>query len=155
MANSGWTTRLSFFAALALAGPALAQAPGATPEATLDALHAAAARADGEAYFGLFTPDATYLYDPYEEPVRGLDALGPWWDENRDGPDEAFTMGSEVVAVDGDVAVVRVEVAYGEPVRQEYRDLWVLRFAADGRCSAFEEWPFWPGHGRSPGTAGA
>ena len=101
----------------------------------------------------LFAPDVTYLYDPYEEPVRGLDALGPWWEGGRDGPDEVFIMSSEVVAVDGDVAVVRAEVQYGDPVRQEYRDLWVLRFGGDGRCAAFEEWPFWPGHGRSPSTA--
>jgi ketosteroid isomerase-like protein len=100
----------------------------------------------------LFAPDVTYVYDPYEEPVRGLDALGPWWEEGRDGPDEVFTMTSEVVAADGDVAVARVEVAYGEPVRQEYRDLWVLRFDAAGRCAHFEEWPFWPGHGPSPST---
>lgn len=40
-------------------------ARAATPEqdiaAVLDALHAAAARADGPAYFALYTPDATYL----------------------------------------------------------------------------------------------
>jgi ketosteroid isomerase-like protein len=103
----------------------------------------------------LFAGDVTYLYDPYEEPVRGLAALGPWWEEGRDGPDEVFTMTTDVVAVDGDVAVVRAEVAYGEPVRQEYRDLWIVRFGPDGRCVAFEEWPFWPGHGRSPSTAAA
>jgi hypothetical protein len=40
--------------------------------------------------------------------------------------------------------VVRIEVRYGRPVRQEYRDLWVLRLDDDGRCSWFEEWPFWP-----------
>ncbi len=101
----------------------------------------------------LFSSEVTYLYDPYEEPVRDLDALRPWWEEGRDGPDEAFTMSSEVLAVDGDIAVARVEVAYGEPVRQEYRDLWVMRFDGEGRCAAFEEWPFWPGHGRSPATA--
>src|SRR5207247_503163 len=54
-------------------------------------------------------------------------------------------MASEIVAVDGGTAVVRVEVRYGNPVHQEYRDLWVIRFAADGRCAVFEEWPFWPG----------
>jgi hypothetical protein len=37
-----------------------------------------------------------------------------------------------------------VEVSYGDPVRQEYRDLWIVRFAGDGRCASFEEWPFWP-----------
>jgi ketosteroid isomerase-like protein len=103
----------------------------------------------------LFADDVTYSYDPYEEPVRGLAALGPWWEEGRDGPDEVFTMTTDVLAVDGDVAVVRAEVAYGEPVRQEFRDLWVVRFGPDGRCVAFEEWAFWPGHGCSPSTAAA
>jgi hypothetical protein len=60
-------------------------------------------------------------------------------------------MGSDVVAVDGYTAVVRVAVDYGEPVVSRWRDLWVLRFDADGRCTAFEEWPFVPdqpdGHG--------
>jgi hypothetical protein len=37
-----------------------------------------------------------------------------------------------------------VEVSYGDPVRQEYRDLWIVGFAGDGRCASFEEWPFWP-----------
>ena len=27
---------------------------------------------------------------------------------------------------------------------QEYRDLWVLRFAEDGRVEHFEEWAYWP-----------
>lgn len=44
------------------------------------------------------------------------------------------------------MAVVRAEVGYGDPPTQEYRDLWVIRFAAggDGRCEWSEEWPFWP-----------
>ncbi len=54
-------------------------------------------------------------------------------------------MQAEPVAVEGRTAVVRVEVRYGDPVRQEYRDLWVLRFAADGRVEDFEEWAYWPG----------
>jgi hypothetical protein len=51
------------------------------------------------------------------------------WEAERDGPDEAFRMTSEVVAADGDTAVVRVQVSYGDPVRQEFRDLWIVRFA--------------------------
>ena len=35
------------------------------------------------------------------------------------------------------------EVDYATGSR--WRDLWVLRFAADGRCASFEEWPFAPG----------
>jgi hypothetical protein len=52
---------------------------------------------------------------------------------------------AEPVAVEGRHAVVRLEVRYGDPAPQEYRDLWVLRFAPDGRVEEFEEWAYWPG----------
>jgi ketosteroid isomerase-like protein len=93
----------------------------------------------------LFTEDASYLQGPYREPVVGLPAIARMWEAERDGPTEVFRMTSGIVAVDGDTAVARIEVWYGDPVRAEYRDLWVMRFAADGRCRAFEEWPFAPG----------
>ncbi len=92
----------------------------------------------------LFTPEATYQTAPFEEPFRGLPAIAAMWEAGRTGPDEVFTMASEVVAVDGDTGVARVEVRYGDPVVQHYRDLWVVRFNGAGRCIAFEEWPFWP-----------
>jgi hypothetical protein len=100
----------------------------------------------------LFTEDASYSQGPYEESHIGLEAIGEMWEEERQGPDEAFTMRSEIVAVEGDTAVARVEVRYGEPVNREYRDLWVMRFASDGRCASFEEWAFWP---ERPYAAGA
>jgi hypothetical protein len=63
-------------------------------------------------------------------------------------------MDAQIVAVDGDVAVARVHVRYEDPAPHEYRDLWIIRFAPDGRCQAFEEWPFWPGQPRTaPGAA--
>lgn len=92
---------------------------------------------------GLFTEDARYLPSPWAAPLSGLRAIGEFWEAERAGPDEQFTMTSEVVALTGDVAVVRAEVDYATGSR--WRDLWVLRFASGGRCSAFEEWPFAPG----------
>jgi len=93
---------------------------------------------------GLFAGDATYLHSPYAEPVVGLGRIGEMWEEDRQGPDEVFTMSTDIVALDGDVAVVRALVRYGDPVRQEYTDLWIVRFDATGRCARFEEWPYWP-----------
>lgn len=92
---------------------------------------------------GLFTADVTYRASPWRDPVRGVDAIADFWEVGRDGHDEVFTMSSEVVATDGDVGVVRVEVDYehGTP----WRDLWILRFAPGGQVVAFEEWPFAPG----------
>jgi SnoaL-like domain len=97
----------------------------------------------------LFAPEATYQTAPFEKPFRGLPAIAAMWQAARQGPEDVFAMDSEVVAVDGDTGVVRLEARYGDPVRQTYRDLWLVRFDAQGRCLAFEEWPFWP-----PGAEG-
>ena len=97
----------------------------------------------------LFAPEAVYSTAPFEEPHRGLEAIQKMWEEERSGPQEEFSMTSEPVAVEGDTGVARVEVRYGEPRPQLYRDLWVVRLDAEGRCTSFEEWPFWP-----PGSAG-
>ena len=51
------------------ASPDRAAAPEQDIATVLDALHAAAAKADGPAYFALYTPDATYL---------GTDAAERW-----------------------------------------------------------------------------
>jgi ketosteroid isomerase-like protein len=92
----------------------------------------------------LFTSDASYLPSPWARPINGIDDITRFWDDEREGPDEEFSMAAEVVAVDGDTAVVRVSVEYGGPDGGRWRDLWVVRLARDGRCSSFEEWPFAP-----------
>jgi ketosteroid isomerase-like protein len=103
--------------------------------------------ADLDALGTLFTHDATYSPAPYDETMRGLDAIRDFW---LDDEDDTFTVDTSLVAADDRHAVVRLEVSYGDPIRQEYRDLWVLHFAPDGRVDAFEEWPFWPGKGAEP-----
>jgi uncharacterized protein (TIGR02246 family) len=99
----------------------------------------------------LFSPDASYLAAPWRPPIEGLDAIARFWEDERDGPDEPFTMTSEVVAVEDPNAVVRVHVDYGPGANgtsgSQWRDLWVIRFDADGRCTEFEEWPFAPDQG--------
>jgi ketosteroid isomerase-like protein len=96
----------------------------------------------------LFTEDATYRMSPYQEPARGPDEIGALWERERTGPEEEFEMDWEIVAVEGDTAVARIEVAYAGGT--EYRDLWIARFTPDGRCREFEEWPYWPGQPISP-----
>ncbi|HEX7134971.1 MAG TPA: nuclear transport factor 2 family protein [Iamia sp.] len=91
----------------------------------------------------LFAEGATYLTSPWRAPIVGLEALAAFWDAGRRGPDEAFTLTAEVVAVEGDTGVARVAVDY-EATGNRWRDLWIVRLDADGRCSSFEEWPFAP-----------
>ena len=97
----------------------------------------------------LFTDDARYRTSPYAEPKVGHAEIEAFWldDEGR-----TFSVTAEPVAVEGRDAVVRVEVLDRDPVAQEYRDLWVMRFAPDGRVEDFEEWAYWPGR---PFTAAA
>jgi hypothetical protein len=97
----------------------------------------------------LFADAVTYVASPWAAPMLGVASLRRFWDAARSGPDEGFRMASEVVAVDGSAAVVRVHVDYDDG--QRWRDLWVLTLDDEGRCEHFEEWPFAPvqddGHG--------
>ena len=97
---------------------------------------------DLEAVERLFTEDARYRPSPYDDSEVGHDAIKGFW---LDDEDETFTVEAVPVAVEGDSAVVRVLVRYGDPLRQEYLDLWVMHFANDGRVDDFEEWAYWPG----------
>ncbi|MDQ3579813.1 MAG: nuclear transport factor 2 family protein [Actinomycetota bacterium] len=98
----------------------------------------------------LFSEDAVYLHSPYAEPVHPRSAIERDWEEQRDGPEEVFSMDAEILALtnehsDEPLGVARVVVRYGEPVRQEYSDLWLVWFDVAGRSRRFEEWPSWPG----------
>ena len=100
----------------------------------------------------LFTEDARYRRSPYEEPLAGHSEIQGFW---LDDEGCTFSMTAEPVAVEGRDAVVRAEVQYLEPVAQEYRDLWVLTFAPDGRVEEFEEWAYWPGKSFTAGADAA
>lgn len=117
-----------------------------------------------DALSDLFATDATYSTAPYENPHRGLEAIGRMWEAERAGPDEDFSMSREIVAAEGDTGVARIEVRYRWPdqrggrrnrQRHEYRDLWIFRLNDAGLCFHFEEWPFWPPDQRGAPAGGA
>jgi len=97
----------------------------------------------------LFRSDATYVAAPFDSSVQGRAAIQTFWEAERESADEAFTLTREVIAVEGDVGVARIEVRYGTPPTRVYRDLWIITLDSGGRCVAFEEWPFFPGQQRS------
>ena len=100
----------------------------------------------------LFTETARYRPSPYEASEVGHDAIKAFW---LDDAGQTFSMSAWPVAVEGNDAVVRVDVAYGPPSGQEYRNIWLLRFAADGRVEDFEEWAYWPGRPYSAQATGS
>jgi hypothetical protein len=118
--------------------------------AWIDAYEKAWRTAGTGALTGLFTEDASYRPGPFELTAVGLEAIAEFWEAERDGPEEVFTLSSELVAAQGNTGVARVEVVYAGSRQRTYRDLWVITLASDGRCRAFEEWPFHPEQALSP-----
>ena len=97
---------------------------------------------DPEEIGALFSTDAVYFYDPFHEPVRGREAIVADWIKDRD---EAGTYAgsSRRVLGAGDQAVARGYSRYFNTdgtVRDEYDNLFLLRFDADGRCAEYREW---------------
>jgi SnoaL-like domain len=97
---------------------------------------------DREAIGALFSEEARYRYHPFDEWIRGREAIvESWFDE----PDEPGTYDAayEPVAVEDDVAVATGSSTYTRAdgsVRAVYDNCFVMRFDGDGRCLEFTEW---------------
>jgi ketosteroid isomerase-like protein len=112
----------------------------------------------------LFADDVEYRFHPYDEPVRGRDAVvESWLGESgiatASTRDEAGTYEATYrsVAVDGDLAVATGSTVYtakpAGPADKVFDNCFVLRFDPSGRCCEFTEWymerpePARPEHG--------
>jgi SnoaL-like protein len=97
----------------------------------------------------LFTADAEYRYHPWDDPVVGRaaivgDWLAPGGDAaNRDKPGTVEAKYS-CYAADGERAVAVGWTTYRDapdgPVTRRYENVWLMDFAADGRCRSFVEY---------------
>lgn len=84
-----------------------------------------------------------YRYRPYHEAkaVRGVDAVVDSWLEDPDDPD-SWEAEYHPFAVDGDRAVATGYsryVATADAPEQTYHNVFLMRFAPDGRCAEFTE----------------
>ena len=84
----------------------------------------------------LFAEDAAYRTEPHATPWRGRDTIVRRWLDRRDEPGET-TFRWELVALDGDLAVVQGETTYPDRV---YDNLWLVRLDEHGACTEFTEW---------------
>jgi ketosteroid isomerase-like protein len=104
---------------------------------------------DGTAIAALFSEDARYRYHPWDEPVRGREAIVQSWLEPggaASGRDEPGTYDGEYRPwfVAGDVAVAVGTSRYWSDasrttLTQTFHNCWLLRFDGDGRCRDFSE----------------
>ena len=94
----------------------------------------------------LFTEDAIYSPFPWPREQRnwtGRDTIVSKWIGHGDSK-IGWRFDHEVLAVEGDTAVIEGWTYYdrgeGEPWEEAYANIWVIRFAADGRARSFAEW---------------
>lgn len=86
---------------------------------------------------------SSHYFGPYDEPVRGRDAIVANWLEHRDAPgtDEGRYV---PLAVEGDLAVANGRSRYfesdGATLKTEFDNIFVMRFDGEGRCTEFREW---------------
>jgi len=108
----------------------------------LDAYGAAWRSYDPEEIKALFTEDAVYRPLPYDEPLRGREAIAKAWIVGAD-PSGSWTADYQAVAVNGEVGVGRGVTRYqaggGRPER-EYANVFLLRFDERGQCLEYLEW---------------
>ena len=105
--------------------------------------YVAAWRSNDAAQIGdLFSEDARYRYYAYGEWTQGRDAIVAGWLEDPDDP-ASWEAHYEPFAVDGERAVAVGTSRYEATADQPDRTFWncyLMRFAADGRCSEFTEY---------------
>jgi hypothetical protein len=97
-----------------------------------------------EAIGALFTEDATYSYYPFEEPVRGREAIVASWLNHQDPPG-TYDASYAPIAVDGNIAVAQGRSRYFKDSTQkqltkQWDNVFVIEFDDRGRCRSFSEW---------------
>jgi len=85
----------------------------------------------------LFSESAEYRYHPYDEPLRGREAIVGNWLGDRDEPG-SWEARYAPLLVDGDTEVATGETRYADG--RTFSNLFVLGFDGDGRCREFTEW---------------
>lgn len=85
----------------------------------------------------LFTEDAYYSTGPFDEPWIGHEAIIDGWVGLGDQPSD-WSFDYEVIAVDGNLGVMHGTTVYKSA--GEFSNIWLMRFAKDGRCKDFREW---------------
>lgn len=115
-------------------------------EAWIDAYRRAWSSDDPAEIAALFTEDVSYSPFPWPRDGRawrGRDLVVRKWIERGDSK-ATWRFEHEILAVDGDTAVIEGWTYYGPtdetPYEDAYANIWVVRFADDGRARSFAEW---------------
>ena len=97
---------------------------------------------DPEAAAALFTEDASYQEDPFEEPMHGRPAILEYWSDVPESQ-EQISFHSEILGVTSDKGFAHwwvsfVRIPSGNRVKLD--GICVISLNAENRCYALREW---------------
>jgi ketosteroid isomerase-like protein len=99
----------------------------------------------------LFAEDVEYRYHPYDDAIKGREAVVASWlgdgdnaDASTRDPEGTYDATYRAIAVNGDVAIATGRSIYttepGGDVDKIFHNCFVMRFDDQGRCREFTEW---------------
>lgn len=97
---------------------------------------------NAEAAAALYADDGTYQVMPFEEPLRGPEAIFQHW-SGVARTEKNIQFGYEILAVTSDHGIARwwasfVRVPPGLPTKLD--GIFLITLDADGRCTSLREW---------------
>lgn len=104
----------------------------------MDGYVAAWASNDPALISALFTPDAVYDPQTADGEHHGIDEIVEFW-LGRDDQEENWDFEWLPLIESDELAVITGVTTYFDP-STTFRNLFVIRFAPDGRCRDFTEW---------------
>ena len=91
----------------------------------------------------LFSDGVLYKYSPQDDGLNGRAEVVKSWTEDKDDPG-TYDAKYEVLAIDGDTHVANGWSRYftepGGELRDEYFNVYICKFDAEGRCREFTEY---------------
>ena len=92
----------------------------------------------------LFSEDAVYQRSAWSRPLEGRDRIVEMWQAEAGEPD-SWQARYEPLLIEGDSGVATGRTKYfaqpgGPQVEDEYANVFLVRFDADGRCREYREW---------------
>jgi ketosteroid isomerase-like protein len=98
---------------------------------------------DPDAVAELFAEDARYYETPFEEPLRGVEAIRTYWIQGAKDAQTSVSFDASLIAVDGSTGYARWRATFERlPSRRQVVLDGVLEatFDEDGNCREFREW---------------
>jgi hypothetical protein len=108
----------------------------------LDAYGRAWEGRDPDAAASLFTEEGTYQWGPFEEPLRGREAIRQRW-ESAVATQADVSFGHEPLAVDENRGLARWWASFTVPVAQQrvrLEGIFHIALGGEGLCTEFREW---------------